>query len=163
MFFCRSIAPLVESVRCLLFFPFDALVIRPWLTELSPPSHLGPFISASIDALRLLHVASVVLWLVLWYRTVAAIPVNGKLEGSLFAPMGDKSTLLKEDKCISACAYSNNINVINVRRPWQNALYVLLILFSLTCMWFTFALRFEHCNELLKSAVGIDGRTVVEL
>ena len=85
----------------------------------------------------------------LWYRAVVQNPITAKVD--LFASQ-DKATLLKEDKCISACAFSNNINVINQRKPWHMALYTVTILVALLFMWFVFALRYEECNQVLKFA-----------
>ncbi|KAI2805373.1 hypothetical protein BLOT_004369 [Blomia tropicalis] len=142
----RSIAPLVESFRCLMFFPFDSYIISSWMEQLSPPTHLNGFIHLLLDLIRLFHVASIGIWIFLWYRTCVR---SNSSKADLFASM-DKATLLKEDKCISACAYSNNINVINQRRPWHYAIYAVSITLSLSLMWFVFALRFDECNQIFK-------------
>jgi len=85
----------------------------------------------------------------MWYRAAARNPMTTKAE--LFACQ-DKATLLKEDKCISACAFSNNINVINQRKAWHMALYAVTIIVSLSFMWLVFALRFDQCNHIFKLA-----------
>ena len=99
-----------------------------------------------------MHVASIVWWMFVWYRTAAQSPTKADL---LFSSH-DKATLIKEDKCISACAYSNNINIINQRRPWHIAIYALINIISLTFMFFVFALRFEQCNQIFNLTKNIN-------
>nr|XP_027194714.1 alkylglycerol monooxygenase-like [Dermatophagoides pteronyssinus]XP_027194715.1 alkylglycerol monooxygenase-like [Dermatophagoides pteronyssinus] len=150
----RSIGPLVESTRCLLFFPFDSYVMQPWIEQLSPPLHLHVFIDYMLGLIRLIHIISIAVWLFFWFRNVRRNPTALKAE--LLLVSDNKSTLLKEDKCISAFAYSNNINVINQRRPWAIALYAVTMVMSLTFMFFIFALRFEECNSIFKTSNNIE-------
>ncbi|KAF7488343.1 Alkylglycerol monooxygenase [Sarcoptes scabiei] len=150
----RSIAPLAESIRCLLFFPFDVYVIQPWIEQLSPPNHLRDFIGLSLSFLRLLHIVSIAAWMFIWFRNARRNPTALKAE--LLLQSENKATLLKEDKCISAFAYSNKINIINQRKPWNIGVYFVSIVISMTFMWFVFALRFDECNEIFKTASNIE-------
>ena len=144
----------MESSRCLLFFPFDSYVMQPWIEQLTPPMHLHGFIDYMLGLIRLIHIVSITVWLILWFRNARRNPKAFKAE--LLLASDNKSTLLKEDKCISAFAYSNNINVINQRRPWAIALYAVTMVISLTFMFFIFALRFDHCNNIFKTSNNIE-------
>ena len=153
----RSIAPLMESIRCLLFFVFDSYIIVPWIVHLNPPMHLQTFIHISMDIIRVFHIFSIALWIFMWYRTVCRIQLSASTNKAeiLFASE-NKATLIKEDKCISAGAYSNNINTINRRSALNYGIYAVVIVFSITFMWFAFALRFDECNQLMNSHTRIE-------
>lgn len=147
----RSIAPLVESVRCFMYFPFESYVIVPWLDDLAPPSHLLHFIVTFLELIKLMHIGSIALWLWVWYRQVRRNPQAAKAEILFAASAAHKATLIKEDKCIAAGVCANNINIINQRRPWQYALYLVTIIISLSVIWAAYTLRFEQCNNILKT------------
>lgn len=139
---------MLEAVRCLLFFPFDIYVIVPWTKELNPPEHTLTFIDLFLNMMRIFHLASIVLWIGIWFRNQRGQPIKHQLLVS-----SDSSMLIKEDKCISAYPYSNSINVINQRKPWHVAVYTITVIVSITFMWFVFALRFEECNTILKNTI----------
>lgn len=150
----RSVAPLMEAVRCLMFFPFEAYIITSWIDELNPPAHLLGFLNKSIDIIRLLHVASIVLWLFVWYRNVRRNPTAAKAE--MFFASDNKSQLIKEDKYVSVFPSVNKINYINQRKPLHTAVYGVIIIVSITVLWIAFALRYEDCHRILKSSTNIE-------
>lgn len=124
----------------------------PWLDQLAPPSHLLRLIVTFLELFKLLTIGSIVLWLWVWYRQVRRNPQAAKAEMMLFAASAThKTTLIKEDKCIAAGVCANNINIINQRRPWQYALYLVTIVISLSVIWSAYSLRFEQCNNILKT------------
>lgn len=125
-------------------------MIVAWLDELSLAPHLHQLVVAFLALVKLWHIGSIALWLWVWYRQVRRNPQAAKAEMLLLTT--HKSTLIKEDKCISAGVCANNLNLINQRRPWQYALYLVTISVSLSFMWMTYSLRFDQCNTILKSS-----------
>ncbi|KAH9510658.1 hypothetical protein DERF_009168 [Dermatophagoides farinae] len=123
--------------------------MQPWIEQLTPPMHLHGFIDYMLGLIRLIHIVSIAVWLILWFRNARRNPKSFKADYCWPA-------IINPHKCISAFAYSNNINVINQRRPWAIALYAVTMVISLTFMFFIFALRFDHCNNIFKTSNNIE-------
>lgn len=107
-------------------------------------------IRSILDMIRLFHLASIALWMFVWYKNVRRNPNQMKAELFFASTQQDKATLLKEDKCISSSTFSNNINTINQRKPWQYGVYLITVLVSLTTLWITYTLRFDECNAIFE-------------
>jgi len=135
----RSIAPLIESIRCLLFFVFDNYVITSW-QESTVPSHLQYFTNISLTIVRLIHLLSIVIWLIVWLNRTNDCNKNY-----------DKQSLMKEDKYINS--YTDiNINNVNRRHFWQTLIFIVGAVFAISYMWFIFALRFDECTHFLRES-----------
>lgn len=112
------------------------------------------FIDILLGIARFIHICSIAYWMFIWFRNARRNPIPLKAE--LLLASENKSCLLKEDKCISAFAFSNNIHVINQRTAWNIALYAVTFFISLIFLWFIFALRYEECNRIFKTEANIE-------
>ncbi len=136
----RSIAPLVESSRCLLFFVFDAYIISSWQKSFLP-LHLQQLTYISLTIIRLIHLLSIVIWLLVWLNRT-----NSRCKENY-----DKRSLMKEDKYIDAYM-ENTLNYQNKSIVWIKLSFVVAIILSFTLFWAVFALRFDECTYFLTNS-----------
>lgn len=110
---------------------------------LSP--HLLAFIHLYLMGVRLLHLASILLWMVLWLRETLRL-----LGWSRVYPSHKTVTLKKEESsCLGDSPYTHNNLSLNQPNAWQTSLYALSFIMGLVFLFFIFGLRYDECAQLL--------------
>ena len=143
-------APLFESVRCMLYFGFDYYIVinTPW--NLSGVDKL--VFDVMITALRLFHVASIAIWLIVFFTKTN----NDKSK----AMVNGKSSVVDDEKQSKEKEFGDNIELAKklvskqVSRGFNVANIVASITFLLAAGIITYVLyfvRIDSCNQLINS------------
>jgi hypothetical protein len=132
----RSVAPLVEVSRCLLYFLFDTYVISSWMDSSLAP-HLRGLTESVLTVVRVVHFMSIVLWLMVWLSRT-----NRRCKETY-----DKLSLMKEDKYIDN--YTIDKNRTDSWRVGRRMAFMGGAVSSFVILFMVFALRFDECTQFL--------------
>ncbi|CAG2163863.1 unnamed protein product [Oppiella nova] len=132
----RSVAPLVEVSRCLLYFLFDTYVISSWMDSSLAP-HLRGLTESVLTVVRVIHFMSIVLWLMVWLSRT-----NRRCKETY-----DKLSLMKEDKYIDN--YTIDKNRTDSWRVGRRMAFMGGAVSSFVILFMVFALRFDECTQFL--------------
>lgn len=151
IFVIRKWAPLFETARCLLYFPFDYYIAMNTMWEMGSGDKV--VFDIFIAGLRLFFLSSAVIWLIRTFtrddgRDYGNVKSNGNANGKMEESKttkenGDLSENIELAKKMVAKRQSEGFNLANITAA------LIFLVVSLTATYVLYFVRLDSCNQLI--------------